>query len=290
VILLTGATGFTGRFVCDVLLERGLPFRALVRSPQRARPLQDRGVPCAAGDARDEAAVRAALAGCEGVVNLVPFDQEHVPLLLREAARAGARRVLFLSAAAIFTRLDAPSKAMRERAEAEIARSGLAWTVLRPTMIYGARGDRNVERLLAAVRRVPVHPILGTGRHRLQPVHVRDVARAVVDAYVSEKAVGRAFNLSGKSPLSYRDSVREAARQLGAPLWTFSVPTGLAILAAGVSRRVPGLPKISGEQVQRLNEDKAVGHEEASEAWGFDPVDFPTGLRLEIEDLGLLRG
>jgi hypothetical protein len=68
----------------------------------------------------------------------------------------------------------------------------------------------------------------------------------------------------------------------------FSLPTGVAILAAEVSRRIPGLPKINGEQVERLNEDKAFSHDEASKAWGFDPMDFSTGIRMELEDLGLL--
>jgi uncharacterized protein YbjT (DUF2867 family) len=287
-ILLTGATGFTGRFVCDVLLDRGLPFRCVVRDPAKARSLVDRGVPCVSGDVRDEGAIRRALEGCSGVINLVEFNQGHVAMLLHEAARANARRALFVSATAIFTRLDAPSKALRERAEAEIARSGLDWTVLRPTMIYGARGDRNMERLAAALRRYPVHPILGTGDRLLQPIHVRDLARAVVDAYVSEKTVSCAFNLSGKNALTYRDSVREVARLLEKPVWMFSLPTGVAILAAEVSRRIPGLPKINGEQVERLNEDKAFSHDEASKAWGFDPMDFSTGIRMELEDLGLL--
>ena len=218
-ILLTGATGFTGRVVCDVLLDRGLPFRCLVRDPAKARSLVDRGVPCVPGDVRDEGAIRQALEGCSGVINLVEFNQEHVALLLREARRAGVRRALFMSAPAIFTRLDAPSKALRER---------------------------------------------------------------------TENTAGRAFNLSGKNALTYRESVREVARLLEKRIWMVSLPPRVAILAAEISRRIPGLPKISGEQVERLNEDKAFSHEEASEAWGFDPMDFSTGIRMELEDLGLL--
>jgi nucleoside-diphosphate-sugar epimerase len=172
--------------------------------------------------------------------------------------------------------------------EAEITGSGLDWTIIRPTMIYGARGDRNMERLVRVLRKFPLHPILGKGESLLQPIHVRDLATAIVDAFASANTIGRAFNVSGKDALTYRQVVDRVAQLLGKKVCKFSLPLWVAIVVVEIFRRIPGLPRIKGEQVRRLNEDKAFGHEDAAAAWGFNPVDFETGMRKELEDLGIL--
>ena len=287
-ILLTGATGFTGRFVSEVLLARKIPFKCLVRDTVKSRHLADSGVPCVPGDLRDEYACRKALTGCSGIINLVSFKEEHIPLILHEASRAGIRRVLFIGTTAIFTQLNTASKSLRVRAEEAISQSGLDWTILRPTMIYGARGDRNMERLILALRRFPVHPILGEGDHLLQPIHVQDLARAIVDAYSCRAANQRAFNLSGKNALTYRQLVTEVARLMQRRILMFSLPRSVSLCSVRIAARIPGLPRIKAEQVLRLDEDKAFSHREAAETWGFDPVDFTTGIRMELHDLGIL--
>lgn len=288
-ILLTGATGFTGRYVTQVLLDRHMPFKCLIRDPAKSRILSEHGVPIIQGDVRDEQTLVAALEGCTGVINLVSFSEEHVPALVRSSQASGARRALFVGTTAMFTRIEAKSKEVRQRAEDEITKSGLEWTILRPTMIYGASGDRNMERLISVLRKYPAHPILGKGTCLLQPIHVRDLARAIVDAFSSPKAIRRAFNLSGKNAVSYRQVVEQVTRLLGKKVWKFSLPLWMAILAVEIARRLPGLPRIKAEQVRRLNEDKAFSHQEAADTWGFDPVDFETGICLELEDLGIAR-
>jgi uncharacterized protein YbjT (DUF2867 family) len=129
-ILLTGGGGFTGRFVVQELLRRQIPFKCLVRDPARSPHLGERRVPVAVGDVRDRASVRAALAGCTGVINLVSFQEDHVAPLLGDARQLGIRRSLFVGTTAMFTRLDAASKAIRIKIEAEIAELGIDWTIL----------------------------------------------------------------------------------------------------------------------------------------------------------------
>jgi len=65
------------------------------------------------------------------------------------------------------------------------------------------------------------------------------------------------------------------------------LPIWLAIAAVEISRRLPGLPRIKAEQVLRLNEDKAFAHNEAVEAWGFAPMDFESGIRMELAELSI---
>jgi hypothetical protein len=79
------------------------------------------------------------------------------------------------------------------------------------------------------------------------------------------------------------------ARGLGKRIHLMSLPLSVALAGARIAWVIPGLPKIKAEQVLRLNEDKSFAHQEARLAWGFDPMDFPSGIRLELQDLGLAR-
>ena len=132
--------------------------------------------------------------------------------------------------------------------------------------------------------------MLGKGDKLLQPIHVRDLATAIVDAFLCPGAERRAFNLSGREPMSYRGIIQEVGKALGKRIHLVSVPLPLAVTGVKMVRRIPGFPRISAEQVLRLNEDKSFDHLEARRAWGFDPVDFGSGIRMEIRDLGMAPG
>ena len=127
------------------------------------------------------------------------------------------RRAVFVSTTAIFTKLNAGSKVVRKAAEAAITSSGLDTTILRPTMIYGTPGDRNMIRLVRWLDRWPLLPVFGNGRSLQQPVHVSDVAWAVVQALESPATIGRQFNISGAAPLTYNDVVRLICSGPGSP-------------------------------------------------------------------------
>src|SRR3712207_6875019 len=88
-----------------------------------------------------------------------------------------------------------------------------AWTILRPSMIYGSERDRNVHRLLRFLDRSPVFPIFGPGTNLWQPVYHEDCARGVYESLVRPAAIGRAYDLPGASPLPYASLVETADRK-----------------------------------------------------------------------------
>src|ERR1700716_3066834 len=96
---------------------------------------------------------------------------------------------------AVNTSLNAPSKSIRLAAEATIRGSGLAYTILRPTMIFGSSRDRNICRLVRYLNRWPVIPIFGDGEHLQQPVYVADLASAICQSLESETAIGQTYNI-----------------------------------------------------------------------------------------------
>jgi uncharacterized protein YbjT (DUF2867 family) len=289
-VALAGATGFTGRRVAAILAARGAWPVCLVRASSDASVLP-REVERRTGDLSDPLALDRWLAGCRSLVSCASMGFGHVPGIVAAAERAGIGRAVFVSTTAIFTTLPAPSKAVRTEAEAHVMRSRLRWTILRPTMIYGDRGDRNLERLLRAVAAWPVLPVPGTGRSLVQPVHVDDLAAAIVAAWETDAAAGRAYDLSGASAVTLDQLLDAASRACGrAPVAKVHLPLGPVAGALGLLERAGIRPRVKREQVLRLAEDKAFPHDAAARDFGYAPRTVQDGLRQEAEALGLFRG
>ena len=283
-VLLVGGTGFLGSHVAARLPPRDTVI--LVRPTSDRRGLPD-GVALRLGDLDDPASLEGALKGVDTLVYCASMGFGHVPPLVPRLQAAGVARALFVSTTALFTRLPAPSRVGRLAAEQAVQASSLAWTIVRPTMIYGGERDRNVARLLRFLRRSPVFPIFGSGRALQQPVYVEDLADAVVAALASPRAVGRSYNLPGAHPLPYVDLVRVAARAVGRDVRLVHVPLRLAVAATRAVRPLPFGRAIAPEQVLRLAEDKAFDYAEARRDFGYHPRSFEEGVRLEAAALGL---
>src|SRR5690242_1842740 len=138
-VFVTGATGFTGSQVLPLLLKNGYEVRCLYRptsdrsSLLRAQP----EIEWALGDISDPGALSTSMRGTDVLINIASLGFGHADSILRAAQGAGIRRAIFISTTAIFTKLNARSKAVRLAAERAIESSGLKYTILRPTMIYG---------------------------------------------------------------------------------------------------------------------------------------------------------
>jgi uncharacterized protein YbjT (DUF2867 family) len=287
-IILTGATGFTGSRTLPLLREIA-QVRCLVRTEQQAASLRTAGIEAVLGDLSDSVGFEQACAGCDALVNIASLGFGHGPGIVAAAERAGIKRAVFVSTTAIFTRLNAPSKARRVAAEEAIGASSLRWTILRPTMIYGSGRDRNICRLIKFLRFSPVLPVFGPGTALMQPIFVDDLASGIVGALGQPQCERQSYNLSGAAPLSYNELVRTVAQNMGrrVRLWHVNA-TAASRLLSGLERcRIP-FP-VKAEQVARLQEDKAFSWSEAARDFGFNPRSFEAGVRLELADLKLLK-
>ena len=285
-IAVSGANGFTGRFVCKELQRRQLPFVALLRPGSDTHWMDAHQIPVRFADLNLAEELAMQLKGCHALLNVASIGFGAAPSILEACRSAEVKRAVFVSTTAIFTQLNAGSKVVREAAEAAITTSGLETTILRPTMIYGTPCDRNMIRLVRFLDRWPVIPVFGNGRSLQQPVHVRDVAWAVVQALETSVTINRQFNISGAAPLSYLEVVRLTALALGRRVHRLHIPARPVVAALRFSERVGITFPIKAEQVLRLNEDKAFTHAEAAEAFGYSPIAFDQGIR---EEVALLR-
>lgn len=229
-ILVTGATGFIGSRLCELLsLEYRLPYRALVRDFARATRIARLGAELVAGDLADAASLAQALQGCDAVVNLAHGDdrgaRKQTQNLVEACTRAGVRRLVHISSMAVhgpapappvLTEANAPvrrwreaysdAKAAGEAVVVEAGRRGVLETVvLRPTIVYGPYSFF-VTPIVQDARAGYVSLIDG-GRGVCNAVYVDDVCEAILAALDRDDAVGEAFLVNGDCRITWRDFI-----------------------------------------------------------------------------------
>ena len=289
-VLLTGATGLLGGHLLKLLLAEGHEIRCLLRpdSPNASR-LDAEQVEVFRGNADEEADLYEALRGTDALLHVAGI--EYAPAVVEAARRADVERLVVVSSTSAHSAYAFRAGPKLEMEEV-VRGSGLAWTIVRPSMIYGSERDKNVHRLLRFLDRSPVFPIFGPGTNLWQPVYHEDCASGVLEALKRPASVHNSYDLPGAEPLTYLDMVKTAAVALSrAPrIVRLPIEPVRRALVAAERLRLP-LPIDSG-QVTRLREDKAYPYEEARRELGYAPRPFREGVALEVarlRELGVVR-
>jgi len=259
-IIVIGASGRTGRALMQALPDA---------TPMVRHPAKYPGARVA--DITDAAALRAALAGATRIISTA--HARHAAAII--AAAPPDARFVFLGSTRRFSRWpDAHGDGVRA-GEAAFLASRRAGVMLHPTMIYGAQGEDNVQRLAALMRRLPVLPLPGGGAALVQPIHQSDVTACVLAAL--EHGQG-AITIAGPEPLAYAAFCAAVARAAGlSPRRVVPIPAALLIAASPLSL-LPGLPRIRPAEIRRLTENKAFDITEMRQVLGVSPVPLPEGL------------
>jgi uncharacterized protein YbjT (DUF2867 family) len=288
-VLVTGATGFTGSYVVPLLLRDNYHVRCLVRETSKTNVLPVKEVELVYGDLDDFTSLMRGLECMDVLVNIASLGFGHAPNIVKAAVTAGIQRAIFVSTTAVKTNLNVRSKSIRLAAEEAIRESGLAYTILRPTMIFGSSRDRNICRLVRYLNRWPVIPIFGDGESLQQPVYVADLAQAIVQALGSLNSIGKIYDISGAAPSTYNELIRTACALMDRKVRKIHLPAGPVVKALraieAVTRRLP----IKAEQIERLNEDKSFDHRAAAQDFAYRPRSLREALTLELEEMGLLH-
>jgi nucleoside-diphosphate-sugar epimerase len=154
-------------------------------------------------------------------------------------------------------------------------------------MIYGAVGDRNLSRLLLRLSRAPALPVPGTGKCLHQPVHVADLATAVLASLRRPAAIGSLYNIAGPEPLPFAELLHICARAVGSRTRLVPIPLAPLVTLVRGYERLSRHPRIRAEQLLRLAEDKAFPIEAAIRDLGYAPRSFADGISDEARALGI---
>jgi nucleoside-diphosphate-sugar epimerase len=284
-IFVTGATGFTGSRVVPLLLKNGFDVRCLYRASSDRSQLPQPEIEWALGDVSDSQSLTSAMDGTDALVNVASLGFGHADSIIRAAKDAGIQRAIFISTTAIFMQLNASSKKVRVAAELAVETSGLDYTILRPTMIYGSPRDRNMWRLIKFMRLSPILPIFGDGKYLQQPIFVDDVAAAVLGALKADVTISKSYNIAGKHALTYNEVIDTLAKAMNRRVWKIHIPSKPVVAMLKLIERMRIPFPIKAEQVLRLNENKDFSYAEAERDFGFNPLSFEEGITLECKVL-----
>ncbi|HLZ21069.1 MAG TPA: NAD(P)H-binding protein [Ktedonobacterales bacterium] len=293
-ILVTGAGGFVGSRVVARLAGEGEPVRALVRDLERAKQrLPASGVELVRGDTTRPETLDTACAGIDTVVhsafitaerkqgpgiNYYATNVEGTANLVAAAKRAGVRRIVVASG--LGTKPSAPGSYMQGRylAEQEVKRSGLGWSILGPSVQFGA-GSAFINGLADLIRQAPIVPMIGSGKRLFQPIWVEDVTTCLVKM-VREPAVydGKSLEVGGPGVYTYARILDMLMEVLGKRKPKLAGPLPLAALGARMMEAVLPKPPITSAAIGLFTFDNVTAPDSVQRNFGFTPLSLPSYL------------
>jgi len=297
-ILVTGASGYVGHNLVRRLVTAGHPVRALVHNPDKAQArLGALGGPIeiVQGDVTRPETLAPAMQGVSAVVHLVAVAIEHGSAtyerinfqgtvnVVDAAQAAGVRRLINMSQNGADSALPYRFLASKGRAQDAVAASGLDWTALRPSVIWGPQ-DEFANVLARLIRLTPlVFPVVGDGQARFQPVYVGDVVEVIARSLDDERTIGQELGLGGPEVLTYEQIVRRVLAALGARRALVHVPVPLLRPVVKLMALALPNPPVTASLLDLLKVDNAVPHNALTEHFQMTPRPFVP------ENLGYMR-
>jgi uncharacterized protein YbjT (DUF2867 family) len=289
-VAVTGANGFVGRHLVAQLVLRGHDVRALISE----RPGAEMELPASGGrqlevrraDVRKPDSLRGAFDGIEAVVHTVAVPTERrqkfaevnvggVAHVVAEARRAGVRRIVHMGALAADPASPYPYLRSKGEGEALVTGSGIPHVVLQPSLLFG-EGDDFFPRLAFSLM-FPVVPVPGDGTARFQPVHVDDIALALVAA-VERAEISGVHQIGGAEPVTYDEMLAETMRATGKRRPTLHVPVPLMKPPAVVMGLVMSDPPVTVAQLDLLAVDNTPRSNALEPVFGVHPRPFKGAL------------
>jgi uncharacterized protein YbjT (DUF2867 family) len=263
-VLMLGAGGFVGRHLAAELLQRAIPVRALVRDPEKVKPLLPQQVELRQGDITEPATLQAAMEGCQAVYHLVAiefergeatFQRVHVDgtqYAIEAAKAAGIERFLYLGQISPGEKApDIRFTFTKWQGEELLRESGLSFTIFRASVIIGP-GDHFI-REMKKLSVWPIVPIAGSGATLLQPISVWDVAAALAESLPREDTFGKTLDIAGVAPVSYEELARQTVASLGKKKSFLKIPAALLYVPAWLSSVTMKRPSLTPELLRLLN-------------------------------------
>ena len=292
-ILVAGGTGFLGRSIVAALRHDGHEVRVLTRGSRDNPWAEDRGVSLVEGDVRDAATLTDPVTGCDTVVIAVQFpghpvevpkkdltydeyDRKGTENLVAAAKKAGVKRLVYLSGVGVGAGREEEWFVAKDRAEAAVTGSGIAYTIIRPSWVYGPR-DKTLNKFALFARTLPFVPLPGPGTAKVQPVHVDDVGLTVAKALATPAAENQVIEIGGPQLLSFRQIVRIMLDVMGRKRGVLPAPKPFVKMGAALLYRLPGRV-LSPRAVDFVNADGPADNRALRELLGFTPRPLAEGI------------
>lgn len=272
-VAVAGGTGFVGSAIASELRRRGRRVVVLSSRGEAARGALPDDIEIRQADVRTGAGLADALAGIDQLVISLAFpgspverprhgdtfmevDAAGTERLVAAAQDAGVARLLYVSGAGAAPDAKRHWFRAKWRAESAVRGSGISWSIVRPTWVFGP-GDVSLNRFLGFARLLPFVPMTNFGRQQLAPIFLGDVASIAADALGSEAATNRIFEIGGPETLSMRQIIGRALRVAGIRRPIVPAPAALMKLIAWPMQLLPR-PPLTPDAVEFINQPATV--------------------------------
>jgi len=265
--VVTGAFSYSGRFVAALLLERGRNVRTLTNHPKPGDPRAPR-IATYRLNFEDAEGLVSSLRGADTLYNTYWVRAPHGSLthtvavdntkrLIEAARRAGVRRIVQTS---IANPTASTTSYYRGKAALEdaVRSSGLSYAIVRPTLLFGER-DVLINNIAWLLRHLPVFAIPGNGRYRLQPMHVGNHARLLVE--VGSQSVDVIVDSAGPEIFTFDELIDLLRRAMNVRTLVVHTPPVLALGGAMLAGRLVGDMLLTRDELNDLMDDILVSHE-----------------------------
>ncbi|HET9793082.1 MAG TPA: NAD-dependent epimerase/dehydratase family protein [Thermoanaerobaculia bacterium] len=290
-ILVSGGVGVMGSRLVKDLVAAGHRVRALALPGDRwVSRLSGVDAEIAFGDITKPETLAAAFDGVTTVFHLAGVILSNDPSVFARvntggtrnmvdaARRAGVRHFVFVSSTSA---IDPISEYARSKAEAEAivrAAEPMAWTIVRPTLVYEREGGEEFLGFLRSLLKYPVVPFVGSGRARKNPVHVDDMGRGLLAIAGNPRSHGKIYNFTGGEEISIRDLARLILRHQGVSKPFLHIPLPICRAAAFLMEKTMKNPPLTRYAITRIEQDASPDNSEARRDLGYDPIGVRDGM------------
>lgn len=285
-IFITGATGFVGSY----LIARICNFnkvKALVRKP--APEIEKLGVETIIGDIRDFSIVDF-VRGSDLVIHLASVLRSNDEKLnydvnvlgtknIVEACRKNKAKLIHVSTVNVMSETESTYSRTKRLAEKIVIESGIDYVILRCALIYG-KGSPDMKKIIKSLS-LPVVPMVGSGKNKLQPVYVEDVVDAILKSVKKDK---KTYNIAGPDILTMEQFKNIILKRMGKKKLTVHIPLFFVITCASVLEKISKNPVLTKEQVLGFKHDRILDISLSRKELGFNPISFEKGIEKYFDD------
>jgi len=290
-IYVVGGTSFLGKKVIEKLLNNGKELRCLFRSEAAKHILLDlqekneKKLDLAGGNLLSADSLIYGLKDTDSAIYMVRLEYvEFIKNFINAALKCGLKRAVFISSTTTLLPSENKIKKLKLESEEMIKNSGLDFTILRPSMIYGSNGDNNFYKMLNFIKNRGFFVIFGNGKNLIQPVYVDDVAGAISDVLGNSVTFGKTYEICGKNALQYNEMLKIVRGKLKRNFKIIKLPIRASKLGLNFYKKIVKKSDFNSDQIERMRIDKAYSYADAQKDFGFAPVSFEEGIEKEINE------
>jgi NADH dehydrogenase len=285
-IIVTGANGFIGERVIDILKNKNKKFFCLAKEGSNTSILSKKNVKFVEGNMYDQKFLDENINGTKTIIHIAGLTHANNLKELEDSNVDSAKknkvdRIIFLSTAIVTSKVLGAYGKGKKKAEEIIKKSKLGYIILRPSVVYGNGDVKNIGKLISLVKKYPFFPIVGDGNYKIQPIFVDDLAKIIVKSCdVKEK--NKIFFAAGPEKISFRVLIKLISKILGKKTFLLKIHHKFAINIATFYGFIVKRPKVSPEQIKRITEDKVYDIENLEKFFKIKLNNLESGLKKTI--------